>query len=405
MDLAIEIPEDELGVGRLQRNVGRDLRPRGRADPREPHHAGVRQHPPPLRARRPPPGRAPGRKRRPAASRQPLARPAPGSRAAPQERRTARGGGHGVARTGHRYRHGRPGLPDRLAALHRGGAAAHRPRRPLGGRAAQRPPLRHHPRRADRMRRAGARHPPRRARPRWRFPATRSTFWRSRWWPPAPPRISARTSCSTWCAARGPIARSSRADFDAVLTMLSEGIATSRGRAGAYLHRDAVNHRLRGRRGARLTAITSGGAIPDTAQYLVVAEPEGKTVGSLDEDFAVESLAGDVFLLGTTSWRIRRVEAGRVRVEDAHGAAPNIPFWRGEAPGRTRELSRRGLRAARGDRARRRMPVRNAALDGLGRTPGDRLRAGRQAGPRRHAHRHAAWSPNASSTRPAACSW
>jgi len=131
----------------------------------------------------------------------------------------------------------------------------------------------------------------------------------------------------------------SRADFDAVLGMLSDGIASSRGRAGAWLHRDAVNRRVRGRRGARLVAITSGGAIPDTAQYMVVAEPEGKTVGSVDEDFAVESLAGDVFLLGTTSWRIRRVEAGRVRVEDAHGAAPNIPFWRGEAPGRTRELS------------------------------------------------------------------
>jgi ATP-dependent Lhr-like helicase len=121
--------------------------------------------------------------------------------------------------------------------------------------------------------------------------------------------------------------------------MLSEGIATARGRSGAYLHRDAVNRRVRGRRGARLTAITSGGAIPETAQYLVVAEPEGVTVGTLDEDFAVESLAGDVFLLGTTSWRIRRVEAGRVRVEDAHGAAPSIPFWRGEAPGRTLELS------------------------------------------------------------------
>src|SRR6185503_20535975 len=127
--------------------------------------------------------------------------------------------------------------------------------------------------------------------------------------------------------------------FDAVLEVLSEGIATARGRSGAYLHRDAVNRRVRGRRGARLTAITSGGAIPETAQYLVVAEPEGTTVGTLDEDFAVESMAGDVFLLGTTSWRIRRVEAGRVRVEDAHGAAPSIPFWRGEAPGRTVELS------------------------------------------------------------------
>ena len=130
-----------------------------------------------------------------------------------------------------------------------------------------------------------------------------------------------------------------RSDFDAVLGTLSEGIATARGKAGAYLHRDAVNRRVRGRRGARLTAITSGGAIPDTAQYLVVAEPQGTTVGTLDEDFAVESMAGDVFLLGTTSWRIRRIESGRVRVEDAHGAAPTIPFWRGEAPGRTPELS------------------------------------------------------------------
>lgn len=130
-----------------------------------------------------------------------------------------------------------------------------------------------------------------------------------------------------------------RKDFDDVIEMLSEGIATKRGRGRAYLHRDRVNHRIRGRRGARLAAITSGGAIPDNANYLVVAEPEGKVVGTLDEDFAVESISGDVFLLGTTSWRIRRVETGRVRVEDAHGAAPTIPFWRGEAPGRTVELS------------------------------------------------------------------
>ena len=130
-----------------------------------------------------------------------------------------------------------------------------------------------------------------------------------------------------------------RAAFDAVVEMLSEGIATVRGHGTAYLHRDQVNHRLRPRRGARLAAITSGGAIPDSAQYVVVAEPEGTKVGMLDEDFAIESLAGDIFLLGTTSWRIRRIEAGRVRVEDAHGAAPNIPFWRGEAPGRTAELS------------------------------------------------------------------
>ncbi len=130
-----------------------------------------------------------------------------------------------------------------------------------------------------------------------------------------------------------------RPEFDAVLAMLSDGISTQRGRAGAYLHRDRVNGIVRGRRGARLAAITSGGAIPDNANYLVVAEPDGTTVGTVDEDFAVESMAGDIFLLGTTSWRIRRVESGRLRVEDAHGAAPSVPFWRGEAPGRTRELS------------------------------------------------------------------
>ena len=130
-----------------------------------------------------------------------------------------------------------------------------------------------------------------------------------------------------------------RRDFDAVVAMLSDGIATNRGRSGAFLHRDQINGMVRGRRGARLAAITSGGAIPEAANYFVVAEPEETIVGTVDEDFAVESLAGDVFLLGTTSWRIRRVEAGRVRVEDAHGAAPSIPFWRGEAPGRTFELS------------------------------------------------------------------
>ena len=130
-----------------------------------------------------------------------------------------------------------------------------------------------------------------------------------------------------------------RSAFDEVVAMLSDGIATDRGRHGAYLHRDRVNRSVRGRRGGRLAAITSGGAIPDNANYLVVAEPERVTVGTVDEDFAVESLAGDVFLLGTTSWRIRRVEAGQVRVEDARGAPPSIPFWRGEAPGRTPELS------------------------------------------------------------------
>ncbi|EIL91978.1 DEAD/DEAH box helicase, partial [Rhodanobacter sp. 115] len=131
----------------------------------------------------------------------------------------------------------------------------------------------------------------------------------------------------------------SRADFDAVVRMLADGFTTRRGPRAAYLHRDAVHHRLRARRGARLTAITSGGAIPDTADYLVVLEPQATVVGTVHEDFAVESLAGDIFQLGNTSYRIQRVEPGRLRVEDAHGLPPSIPFWLGEAPGRSDELS------------------------------------------------------------------
>jgi ATP-dependent helicase Lhr and Lhr-like helicase len=129
--------------------------------------------------------------------------------------------------------------------------------------------------------------------------------------------------------------------YHSILEMLSEGISARRGRYGAYLHRDRVNGKLRARRGSRLAAITSGGAIPDNALYTVVAEPEGIVVGTVDEDFAVESNKGDVMLLGNTSWMIRRVEstAGRLLVQDAHGAPPSVPFWRGEAPARTEELS------------------------------------------------------------------
>jgi ATP-dependent Lhr-like helicase len=138
-----------------------------------------------------------------------------------------------------------------------------------------------------------------------------------------------------------PYRNLSRETYDSVLEMLSEGIAARRGRYGAYLHRDRVNRKLRARRGSRLAAITSGGAIPETALFTVVLEPEGNVIGTLDEDFAVESNAGDIMLLGNSSWRIRRVEgkSGRVIVEDAHGAPPSVPFWRGEAPSRTEELS------------------------------------------------------------------
>ena len=124
-----------------------------------------------------------------------------------------------------------------------------------------------------------------------------------------------------------------------LLAMLAGGFATRRGRRSAYLHRDVVNGELRARRGARLTAMTSGGAIPDNADYDVVLEPHGTRLGSLNEDFAIESLPGDIFQLGNTSWRILRIERSSVRVEDAHGQPPNMPFWLGEAPGRTAELS------------------------------------------------------------------
>ena len=136
-----------------------------------------------------------------------------------------------------------------------------------------------------------------------------------------------------------PFRRLDRGEFDDVITMLSEGIATSRGRSGAMLHRDTIGHVVRGRRGARLAAVTSGGAIPENANYTVIAEPDGRKVGTVDEDFAVESVTGDVFLLGTQSWRIRHVGGGQMRVEDAQGAPSSLPFWLGEAPGRSEELS------------------------------------------------------------------
>jgi ATP-dependent Lhr-like helicase len=160
-------------------------------------------------------------------------------------------------------------------------------------------------------------------------------------------QIVAETSCRDWdedalfALMRGawPYAALPRERFDAVLRMLADGYTTRQGPRGAYLHRDAVHHQLRERRGARMTALTSGGTIPETGDYTVMLEPQSDRIGSVNEDFAVESLAGDIFQLGNTSYRILRIEPGRVRVEDAKGAPPNIPFWLGEAPGRSDELS------------------------------------------------------------------
>ncbi len=133
----------------------------------------------------------------------------------------------------------------------------------------------------------------------------------------------------------------SREEFDEVLCLLTEGIESSRGSYGSYLLRDRVHGRLQARRGARMAAVLNGGTIPDTAMFPVILEPEGIQIATLDEHFAVDSSAGDIVLLGNKSWRIQRIEsAGRVIVEDAHGQPPTVPFWTGEAPQRTLELSR-----------------------------------------------------------------
>ena len=156
-----------------------------------------------------------------------------------------------------------------------------------------------------------------------------------------------------------------RSDFDAVVGMLAAGFTTRRGRRGALIHHDAVNRQLRGRRGARLVALTSGGTIPDNADYQVMLEPENQLIGTVNEDFAVESLAGDIFQLGNNSYRILRVERGTVRVTDAEGMAPNIPFWLGEAPGRSDELSQ-SVSRLRGELAERLPKAREWLVDEIG---------------------------------------
>ena len=190
--------------------------------------------------------------------------------------------------------------------------------------------------------------------------------------PPAPldvlaQQIVAEVACREWSEDElfallrraSPYAQLERKRYDEVLHMLTDGYNSRQGVRGSYLHRDTVSGTLRGRRGGKMTAVMSGGTIPDNADYTVLLEPHGQNIGTVHEDFAVESLAGDVFQLGNTSYRIQRIEAGKVRVEDAHGAAPNIPFWLGEAPGRTDELSA-GVARLRGELDR----VMAAAEDG-----------------------------------------
>jgi len=159
-------------------------------------------------------------------------------------------------------------------------------------------------------------------------------------------QIVAAVACEDWnedelfemCRQAWPYHSLARKDFDAIIAMLSDGIANGN-RSGAYIHRDQIHHQLRARRAARISAITSGGAIPEMADYRVVTEGERTFVGTLNEDFAIETQIGTVFQLGNTSWRLIHVRGGEVTVRDAHGAPASVPFWLGEAPGRTPELS------------------------------------------------------------------
>jgi len=192
-------------------------------------------------------------------------------------------------------------------------------------------------------------------------------------------QITAETSCRA-CAENDlyalvrrawPYRDLPRSDFDAVISMVADGFATPRGRRSALVHRDEVNRVLRGRRGSRLLSLTSGGAIPEVADYRVVLEPEDTFIGTLNEDFAIESLAGDIFQLGNASWQITQVVSGTVRVRDAHGAPPTIPFWLGEAPARSDELSRavselrRGVDAQLGADATELSATRQSTLEWL----------------------------------------
>src|SRR6185369_4148298 len=136
-----------------------------------------------------------------------------------------------------------------------------------------------------------------------------------------------------------PYRNLTRAEFNETVAMLARGYTTRRGRRAALVHYDAVNHKLRGRNGTRLMALQSGGAIPEVFDFRVLLEPDGIFIGTLNEDFAIESLAGDVFQLGNASWRILKVQNGVVRVADAQGQPPSMPFWLGEAPARSDEMS------------------------------------------------------------------
>ena len=338
-DLALEIPSSPLEAGDVGRRLAAALRPAGRADRGASHHAHLRQYPPAGRAGDPRAVRAPRRRAGDRAPRQ------HGQGAAARRRAAAQG----AASSRRWWRPPRSSSASTSATSISSASSARRARSRASCSGSGAPATRStaRPRAGCSRSRATSWSNARRCSTAcgaassigWRCPSSRSTCWRSRSSPRSPAREWNEDELYARLRRAWPYRALPREDFDAVVDMLAEGFSTRRGRRGALIHYDAVNHVLRGRRGARLTALTSGGTIPDNADYQVLLEPENQIIGTVNEDFAVESMAGDVFQLGNTSYRILRVERGVVRVEDAHGMAPTIPFWLGEAPGRSDELS------------------------------------------------------------------
>ena len=341
---------------------------------------------------------------------------APASPRGPAPRRRPGGaGGDGLARARHRHRARRAGLPDRLAPQHRDLAAAGRPLGPRPGRGRRRAG-------STRPRATSSSRAPRSSAPCGAGsstascrPGRRSTSSRSRSWPRARPTPWPEDELFDLVRRAAPYAELARADFDAVVEPCCP--TASRPAAGAraaYLHRDRVNGVLRGRRGARLAALTSGGAIPETADYRVVADPDDTMVGTVNEDWAIESMQGDVFLLGSTSWRIRRVEAGVVRVVDAAGRAADGAVLarrgagahrRGCRPRCRRSASAVGRAAGdRGHRVRRGVARRRGRARRPRRDRGRAVPRGRPRRPRRPPDPAPTSSSSASSTRRAGCS-
>ncbi len=389
LELSLEMPDGELEAALSGDQFGEIVDRIAGHVAQAPHHAGLRQHQEAVRAGRTRAGRAARRGPGGRPPRVAVARAPPEGRAPPAGRRPAGAGGHRLAGARHRRRAGRAGVPDRLAPQHRHLPAASRaaptttaPVSPAGS--CSRPPATSWSNAPRCWLRSIAAASTRSTRP-----SSHSTSSPSRSWPRRPPGATTawpRTSCSTSSRGPGRTAELTREEFEEVVELVSTGIETGRGRRMAYLHRDRVNGRVRGRRGARLATLTSGGAIPETGDYRVLMEPGDVFIGTVNEDFAIESFQGDVFLLGTHPWQIVQVTNGVMRVRDATGRHPTIPFWVGEAPGPHGRAVGGGLPAAdRGRRAarRRRAGGRDRTRAGdvgrrrSGRRPGRRLSGGR----------------------------